>query len=679
LVVTAHRSIPAVESPPGLAAAARIAVARPLLPDAEAIAPYLQRIDAQRWYSNFGPLVTALEARLAARHGPGVRAVTATNATQILALALKLLAPRPGALCALPSWTFVATAHAVIQAGLRPWFLDVDPDTWMLDPEATAQAIRQAPGEVAAVVPVAAFGRPIDGPGWRAFRDRTGIPVLVDAAAAFDAAALDPDAWAGLPAAVSLHATKALGVGEGGYLATSDGELADRLRQHTSFGFFGSREAAFPATNAKISEYAAAVGLAALDAWPHTRGRWMRAAQLLRIALSALPQIRFQPGWGVDWVTSVCVVEVPDGAAERVAASLAEAGIETRRWWGLGCHAEPAFADCARTALPVTERLGASTVGLPFAVDLGRDEIERIAKALAHALDVRPAAASSSRPPQRPLYAGFAYAEAMAGAGAVIDMPDWNTCLVRRPLPDGRADATAPYPLACLSPQADLQAGLARLANQNLISLVVTPDPLSGPSPATFAKAFELARPFKTHYLVDPDKGGFAPTKHHRDRIRRAQRRCQVDRAPLAAHLPRWCELYADLAQRRAITGAAAFSPAYFAMLAAEPQVTAFVAQADGVITGMTLWFEAAGVAYNHLTAVDARGYADGASYALYDAAIAHFEGRSINLGGGSGVGDGAGGLADFKRGFANAEITAWIFGAVLDRPAYAALNQGRA
>ncbi len=528
------------------------------------------------------------------------------------------------------------------------------------------------------MVPVAPFGRPIDGAGWRAFRDRTGVPVLVDAAAAFDAAALDPEAWADLPAAVSLHATKTLGVGEGGYLATTDSELADRLRQHTTFGFFGSREAAFPATNAKISEYAAAVGLAALDAWPHTRGRWMRAAQLVKIALSPLPQIRFQPGWGVDWVTSVCVVQTPEGAADRVVAALADAGIETRRWWGRGCHAEPAFADCARTALPVTERLAASTVGLPFAVDLGPAEIERIAAVLRHALHDQPAAGAAA-PATRHPYAGSAYAEALVGADAVIDMPEWDACLVRRPLSGGHADATAPYPLACLAPQADLRQGLARLAGHGLVSLVVTPDPLSGPSPSAFTNAFEVARPFKTHFLIDPAKGGFAPTKHHRDRIRRAARRCKVDRISLAGHLPTWRGLYAQLVQRRAITGAADFSPAYFAMLAADPRMTAFAARTDGEIIGMTLWFEAAGVAYNHLTAVDERGYADGASYALYDAAIAHFEGRLINLGGGAGVGDGAGGLADFKCGFANGQITAWIFGAVLDPSAYAALNQGRA
>lgn len=366
---------------------APIPAARPLLPPAEAILPYLERIDAQRWYSNFGPLLGELEARLAERHGPGVHAVTAANATQVLALALQAMDLPRGALCILPSWTFVATAHAVMLAGLRPWFLDVDQDSWTLDPETVAEALAHAPGPVAAVIPVAAFGRPLDMGAWRALRDRTGVAVLVDAAAAFDAVAGGAMDCAGLPVAVSLHATKALGVGEGGYLATEDRDLADRLRQASSFGFKGSREARFPASNAKLSEYTAAVGLAALDAWPETRRRWVRSSQLLRIALSPLADAQFQPGWGCDWVSSVCVVRLPVGAVNAVSAALDRAGVQTRHWWGEGCHTSEAFAQELRAPLPVTERLACSTVGLPFAIDLSPAEIDRIAAALAGALD----------------------------------------------------------------------------------------------------------------------------------------------------------------------------------------------------------------------------------------------------------------------------------------------------
>tara|TARA_R110000868_G_scaffold13894_10_gene64904 strand:+ start:148711 stop:149850 length:1140 start_codon:yes stop_codon:yes gene_type:complete len=359
----------------------RVPVARPRLPSAEAVFPYLQKIDDAGWYSNFGPLLTEFEARLAGRFPVGTEIVTVTNATQALTLTLMAMDLRAGGYVVMPAWTFVATAHAVIQAGLRPWFADVDPDSWMLRPEAVTDLAANVREQVVAVIPVSAFGARGDMAAWRAFRDATGVPVLVDAAAAFDT--LDD---AALPAVVSLHATKVLGIGEGGYLATRDAKLAARVRQLTTFGFEGGRESHVAATNAKLSEYAAAVGLAGLDAWPADRFRFLRAAQHLRMSLIGQPDVRFQDGWGTEWATSVCTVGLPDGTAGAVAAILHGQGIDTRQWWGTGCHTTPAFADCARGDLRHTDRLAGSVIGLPFSIDLSAAETTRISTALQQAL-----------------------------------------------------------------------------------------------------------------------------------------------------------------------------------------------------------------------------------------------------------------------------------------------------
>jgi len=359
-----------------------VPVARPRMPTAEAVLPYLQEIDEARWYSNFGPMLTRFEERIADRFRPSTRIITVANATQALTLALTAMDLRPGGYVVLPAWTFVATAHAVIQAGLKPWFVDVDPQTWMLDPDAVVALEPNLKRDVVAVIPVCAFGAMPDLARWRAFRDLTGVPVLVDAAAAFDTLS-----DARLPAVVSLHATKVLGLGEGGFLATEDADLAARVRQLTTFGFKGSRDSLIPATNAKLSEYAAAVGLAALDGWPGDRLRWMRAAQHLRIALIGRPEVRFQDGWGSDWVTSVCTVGLPPGSADAVAQALSEDGVDTRQWWGGGCHTSRAFQDCRRELLPMTEALAGSTLGLPFSIDMDAGEIARVAAALSRALD----------------------------------------------------------------------------------------------------------------------------------------------------------------------------------------------------------------------------------------------------------------------------------------------------
>lgn len=362
-------------------AAPRLVVARPRLPLAEAIFPYLQRIDGARWYSNFGPLLNELEGRLADRFRPSTRIVTVANGTQALALTLAAMDLPAGGLVAVPAWTFVATAHAVMQAGLVPWFVDVDEETWSLDPAAIAARLASAPQPIVAVIPVSPFGRPLDLAAWRAFRDETGVPVLIDAAAGFDTA---DDAR--LPLVVSLHATKVAGAGEGGFLATEDNALADRVRALSTFGFRGSRDSLIPATNAKLSEYTAAVGLASLDSWPADRLRFLRAAQMLRIGLTGLPDVQFQPGWGSEWITSVCCVTLPEGAADAVERSLAADGVDTRRWWGLGCHTSPAFADLPRDVLDVTARLGRRVIGLPFSIDLSAEEVGQIATALSRAI-----------------------------------------------------------------------------------------------------------------------------------------------------------------------------------------------------------------------------------------------------------------------------------------------------
>ena len=358
-----------------------LVVARPELPEAETILPYLRRIDAARWYSNFGPLLTEFEARLAARFEPQTQIVTCVNATQGLTLCLQAMQLPPGSLCAVPAYTFVATAHAVVAAGLVPYFLDVDPDTWALRPETVRQALANAPASVSAIILVAPFGLATDLAPWLALREQTGVQVIVDAAAAFDTVQTAP-----LPTVVSLHATKVLGIGEGGFLATDDHHLAQRVRQLTTFGFRGSRESSIPATNAKLSEYAAAVGLAAMDAWPQNRLRWMRAAQSLRAAMTHLPQVDFQPGWGLTWATSVCSVRLPDGMAATVERGLNAQGVETRRWWGFGCQTNPAFADCPRGDLTHTDRLGGAVLGLPFSIDLDHEQISRVATALADSI-----------------------------------------------------------------------------------------------------------------------------------------------------------------------------------------------------------------------------------------------------------------------------------------------------
>ncbi|MHB8270340.1 aminotransferase class I/II-fold pyridoxal phosphate-dependent enzyme [Bradyrhizobium sp.] len=355
-----------------------IPIMRPKLPSADQLATYLKSIDGSRVYSNFGPLTVGLENRLAEHYGLNEGTVaTVANATLGLAIALAVQQPAPGSLCAMPAWTFAASAHAAVIAGLVPYFVDVDPATWALDPDKLLDELARAPAPVGAVMPVMPFGSPLDIAGWETFRSKSGLAVVIDAAAAFDS--LVP---AAVPSVVSLHATKVLGTGEGGFVISTDPGIRRAVRMRSNFGFEGSRKAQAPAFNAKLSEYQAAVGHAALDEWGQTRAEWRDAADAYRNALGRSNQVFLQQGFGESWISSTCVLSFAQPAADRIEQSLADCHVETRRWWGSGAHDHPATASFPRTALPVTDVLSRSTLAVPFYRDIAEPEIGRVADAV---------------------------------------------------------------------------------------------------------------------------------------------------------------------------------------------------------------------------------------------------------------------------------------------------------
>jgi len=353
-------------------------ILRPKLPGADRLVPYLNLIDQSRVYSNYGPLSRAFEERLESRFGlPAHGVTTVANATLGLALALSAQDAPRGTLCVMPAWTFIASVHAATMAGMIPYFVDVDVESWSLLPDSVSEAMAQAPGRVGAIMPVAPFGRPVDVRAWEDFRRRSGIPIVIDAAAGFDLVQRSS-----IPTVVSLHATKVLGVGEGGFVMCTDTSVVREVQKRANFGFDRKREAVVLGGNAKLSEYHAAVGLAAMDEWSGARDEWMAVAQTYRRALTSSNHVHFQDGFGQAWIGSTCVVRLDDGGADRTEALLHQQGIETRRWWGAGAHTQAATQEFPRCPLPVTEKLAASTIALPFYRDLADRDIERVVDCL---------------------------------------------------------------------------------------------------------------------------------------------------------------------------------------------------------------------------------------------------------------------------------------------------------
>src|SRR5579875_2487975 len=166
-----------------------IPVLVPVLPDTDALIPYLRRIDQSNWYSNYGPLWKdfrdALVARLAAQTGvDGIYLAFTCNGTAAVELGLRARALTGRRYCLMPSYTFIASAHAVCNAGLTPYLTDVDPYSLVLTPAIADDALRRLPEPPAAALVISAFGAPIDIAGWQEWERTHGIPVVFDAAAA---------------------------------------------------------------------------------------------------------------------------------------------------------------------------------------------------------------------------------------------------------------------------------------------------------------------------------------------------------------------------------------------------------------------------------------------------------------------------------------------------------------
>ncbi len=364
----------------------RIPFLRPRLPRVSEYQPWLEAMDRSGLYSNFGPLARQLEKEILARQFQGAGAVTTVaNATLGLMLAIAAVQRRPGGWALMPSFTFAATPLAAMWCGLRPYFLDIDPNDWTLSAQQLGAALERLGEEIAVVVPYATFGCPMDlGPYARLHRD--GFPVVVDAAPGMGEVS-GSQLGAGFPGAVvfSLHATKPFGIGEGGLVYSADLDLVARIRANSNFGFDSSRVAITPGLNAKLSEPAAAIGLAVQSGWA---ARTQARRQLARLYLDQLAaRGMLAAGWGVQEPGPSCPqfvsVLCPSGQSNQdYVAALAQEGIECRTYFRPACHAQPAFAAAGRGELDCTEDISARVLSLPFWEGMGAEEVSAVLGAL---------------------------------------------------------------------------------------------------------------------------------------------------------------------------------------------------------------------------------------------------------------------------------------------------------
>lgn len=359
----------------------KIPVMRPLLPSADKIYNYLKEIDNTRWYSNFGPLSMRLEDNLAKHFGINHDEISCfSNATQALVLTMRALGIPRGSYCAVPSWTFVATAGGVYNSDLIPFFTDVDETSWQIEPE----NILPFKEKISSVVVVSPFGAPINIKKWQDLKNKTGLKVIIDAAAAFDSVARFKEfEVTDIPIIISLHATKPFGTGEGGLILCKDKELLFKIKKLSNFGF--TPEGIISrGSNAKMSEYSAAVGLAEFDGWQEKKSKF---DELLEKYLSKLKPVNVRMWSQGDYTTSTLNIVLNRPNADEVIKKLGEKGVEARRWWRTACHNFEPYKDFPKQPLVVTNKLVDTVIALPFWLGMSDGEIDHVVTSLQEVLN----------------------------------------------------------------------------------------------------------------------------------------------------------------------------------------------------------------------------------------------------------------------------------------------------
>lgn len=283
-----------------------------------------------------------LEQRLASRFARPVAARAFADRVEATAAALRALGVRQGGVCVVSALADPETLAGVAAAGLKAWLVDVDPFSAMFDTDHLRERLPDAPGPLEAIVPAAAHGRAPDMRAWAAFRAETGLPILVDAAGAFDVMIEAP-----VPVLVGLPA------GSGVFVACED------------------------ATPINAIDATPFVGEDGLSTWPGLRQRLCGTAQQLRVLLLD-SGVGFQPGWGMSWISPTCALSLPTDDAGAVAWKLQVAGVA----------ASCSVRDHALVAddTPNADRIAASTVVLALDPSLDIEALDRLCDALRDAV-----------------------------------------------------------------------------------------------------------------------------------------------------------------------------------------------------------------------------------------------------------------------------------------------------
>lgn len=331
-----------------------------------------------------GPKVTEFEKNYAAFAGVK-NAIAVNTGTAALHAAVMAAGVKAGEEVILPSFTFVATAEAVVLAGGKPVFADIDPETFTLSPEDVEKAITP---KTKAIIPVDLYGLPADIKPIREIVRKNGLAIIEDCAQSHGAtyerkpagALADVACW-------SLYAAKNIGTGEGGVVTTDDDKLADTVRMIRTHGEKAKYSSLMLGTNYRMTEIQAAIGIVQLARLPDFFAKREGNAERLTESLKGIDKIKLpselknrKSSW---YLYTIRINDATESMRNNIIKEMHDKGIGAEAYYPTPVHQMPYYKETfGRFNLPETEKAAKQVLSLPIHPSVTDEQIDFIAKTL---------------------------------------------------------------------------------------------------------------------------------------------------------------------------------------------------------------------------------------------------------------------------------------------------------
>ncbi len=357
-------------------------VGRPNIGNREKFQSRVNEIFDTRWLSNNGPMVQKFESEIAKYIGIKhcISVCNATIGMELVANAMEL----KGSVI-VPTYSFIATAHAFRRLGIRPLFVDMDPKTHNIASEMIEQTLER---DTHAIIATHVWGRACEIELIQEIGERRGIPVIYDAAHAFGCSHKGQMLGNfGTCEIYSFHATKFLNCFEGGAIVTNNDVLAEKLRLMRNFGFQGFDNVTEIGTNAKMSEIHAAMGLTNLESIEHFIDINRRNYNAYQNGLRCVPGVKvieYDPNERNNY--QYVVVEIDSNqtgkSRDAIVDFLISKNVIARKYFWPGCHNMPFYRTEPSQKVSIrmgnNDRVGCSVIVLPTGETVTEEMTSRV-------------------------------------------------------------------------------------------------------------------------------------------------------------------------------------------------------------------------------------------------------------------------------------------------------------